>query len=73
MRSSRGRGQNQRRRGIEILEPVMFSDAKHIEAHLVRERDGFEQLAQMPGGIDGAIRDPVNGCGDKTVYSNLHE
>ena len=45
--SGRGGGENHRRRGIEELAPVVFADAKHIEAHLVSERDCFEQLAEM--------------------------
>ena len=49
----------------------MLPDAKHIEADLVRERDGFEQLAQVSRRIDGPTG-RVNGCRYKTVYADLH-
>jgi hypothetical protein len=49
----------------------MFTDAKHIEAYLIRERDCFEQLADIFCGVDCAAR-RVNGCRYETIYANLH-
>src|SRR5438309_11140228 len=69
--SGRGRSENHRWRGIEKLAPVMFADAKHIEAHLVRDRDCFEQLVEMSLRIDGSTR-RVNGCRYETIYADLH-
>ena len=40
--SGRGGRENHRWRGIEELAPVVFADPKHIEPHLVSERDRFE-------------------------------
>jgi hypothetical protein len=40
--SSRGSGENHRWRGIEELAPVMFSNAKDIEADFISESDCFE-------------------------------
>src|SRR5437868_5874770 len=51
---------------------MMFSYAKHVEAHLVSEDDCFEQLAKMFCRVDCPIRDRVNGCRDETIYPNLH-
>src|SRR5439155_20483621 len=69
--SGRGRGENHRRRGIEELAPVVFADAKHIEAYLVSERDCFKQLAEMPRGIDGPTG-RIDRCRYETVYADLH-
>jgi hypothetical protein len=40
----RRRAQNDRRRRIEKLAPVMFANAEHVETHLVCMHDLFDQL-----------------------------
>ena len=50
---------------------MVFADAEHIKAHFVSKRDCFEQLAEMSCGVDGPAG-RVNGCGNETVYSDLH-
>ena len=50
---------------------MVFTDAKHIEAYLVSERDCFEQLAEMSRRIDGPTG-RINGCRYETVYADLH-
>jgi hypothetical protein len=71
--SDRGGCENHSRRGVEELTPVVFPDAKHLEAHLVSERDRFEQLAEMFCGIDCPFRDTVKRCRYETIYANLHK
>ena len=51
---------------------MVFPDAKYIETDLVSQRDRFEQIAEMFRGVDGPVRDSVNGCCDETVYANFH-
>jgi hypothetical protein len=50
---------------------VVFTDAKHIEAYLVSERDCFKQLVEMSRRVDGSTA-RVNGCRYETVYTDLH-
>ena len=50
---------------------MVFTDAKHIEAYLVSERDCFKQLAEMSRRVDGSTG-RINGCRYETVYTNLH-
>src|SRR6266550_4805519 len=71
MGSGRGSRENHRWRGIEELAPVVFADPKDIKAHLVSERDRFEQLAEVSRRIDGTTA-RVNGCRYETVYADLH-
>jgi hypothetical protein len=49
----------------------MFTNPKHIEAYFIRERDCFEQLADIFCGVDCAAR-RVNGCRYETIYANFH-
>ena len=51
---------------------MVFPDAKHIEAHLVSERDRFEQLAEMFCGLDWPDPTRIKGCRYETIYANLH-
>src|SRR6266478_167419 len=71
MGSGGGGGENQGRRGVEELAPVMFSDAEDVETHFVSERDCFKQLAEMSCRIDGSTG-RINGCRYETVYADLH-
>ena len=50
---------------------MVFTDAEYIEAHLVGERNCFEQLAEMSCRIDGSTG-RINGCRYETVYADLH-
>ena len=68
---SSGGGENDRWSRIEELAPVVFADAKYIEAYLVSERDCFKQLAEMSRRIHGSTGG-VNGCRYETVYADLH-
>jgi hypothetical protein len=50
---------------------MMFANTKYIETHLVRERDCFEQLAEMSRRIDGPTG-RINGCRNETIYADFH-
>jgi len=67
----RARGEDYRRGGIEKLGPVMFANPKHIEPHLVGERNLFQQV---PHALRGAEHDPCNRVWNrccKAVYTKL--
>ena len=52
------RSEDDRRRRIEKLRPVMFTDAKHVQTHLVGKRNLFEQMMHA---LRGSKSDTANG------------
>src|SRR5437879_12018232 len=56
LRTRGGRGQNHGWGGIKELGPVMFSDAEHVETHLVGKLNLFQQMLHALDGAEGETR-----------------
>jgi hypothetical protein len=65
-------GQDDRRRRVVVLRPVVLADAEGVEAHLVGEGDLLEQVGHPLLGADHVTRRRIGHRRDEAVDAEVH-